>query len=338
MIRLLADPDLVALADAMVNDDAQRLWLLQFTADHWGMDALDPNGIAVQSILPQFFGSADQPDALAAIRAWTASLFDSLHEQDKLVDSGALDGMEVPVSIIFGESDRYLSPSLARRDRRAVHRPVSAPCARRIALASARSTPSRGRSGGRHHEHAGPAMSLDQQYATGLSRRRIEDALLAAGMDLGDLQRGDLAPLEDFHTMGRIATSQLAELAEIERGDEVLDAGSGVGGTARYLAEWFGCRVTAVDLTEEYCNTSRWLNQLVGLDDQISVQQGDVTNLPFPSGSFNAVMSQHVQMNVADKTRLYDEARRVLRPRGRLAIWDITAGAPGAARLPPAVG
>ena len=113
MIRLLADPDLVPLADAMVNDDAQRLWLLQFTADHWGMDALDPNGIAVQSILPQFFGSVDQPDALPAIRAWTAGLFDSLREQDKLVDSGALGGLEVPVSIIFGESDRYLSPSLA---------------------------------------------------------------------------------------------------------------------------------------------------------------------------------------------------------------------------------
>ena len=116
-------------------------------------------------------------------------------------------------------------------------------------------------------------MSLDQQYATGLSRHRIEDALVAAGMDLNDLQRGDLAPLEDFHTMGRIATSQLAELAEIERSDEVLDAGSGVGGTARYLADQFGCRVTAVDLTEEYCDTSRWLNQLVGLDGYISVHQ-----------------------------------------------------------------
>ena len=55
MIRLLADPDLIPLADAMVNDEAQRLWLLQLTADHWGMDALDPEGIAVRSILPQFF-------------------------------------------------------------------------------------------------------------------------------------------------------------------------------------------------------------------------------------------------------------------------------------------
>ena len=114
MIRLLADPALSALADAMINDDAQRLWLLQLTADHWGMDALDPEGVAVQSILPQFFGSADQPDALAAIRAWTACLFDSLNEQDKLLDTGALGDLEVPVSIIFGESDRYLNPSLAR--------------------------------------------------------------------------------------------------------------------------------------------------------------------------------------------------------------------------------
>ena len=117
-------------------------------------------------------------------------------------------------------------------------------------------------------------MSLDQQYATGLSRHHIENALVAAGMDLNNLHPGDLAPLEDFHTMGRIATSQLADLAGIGRSDEVLDAGSGVGGAARYLAEWFGCRVTAVDLTEEYCHTSRWLNHLVGLDDRISVHQG----------------------------------------------------------------
>jgi haloalkane dehalogenase len=114
MIRLLADPALAPLADAMINDDAQRLWLLQFTADHWGMDALDPQGVAVQSILPEFFGNADQPDALPAIRAWTACLFDSLSEQDKLVDTGALRDLEVPVAIIFGGSDRYLDTSLAR--------------------------------------------------------------------------------------------------------------------------------------------------------------------------------------------------------------------------------
>jgi len=177
-------------------------------------------------------------------------------------------------------------------------------------------------------------MSLEGQYATGLTRESIEAALVAAGMDLDDLQRVDLAVLEDFHTMGRIATGQLADLAGVGSDDEVLDAGSGVGGTARYLADRFGCRVTAVDLTEEYCEASRWLNQLVGLDGLISVRQGDVTNLPLPSAGFTVVFSQHVQMNVADKARLYAEARRVLRRGGRLVIWDILAGEPGEVDFP----
>ena len=167
---------------------------------------------------------------------------------------------------------------------------------------------------------------VERQYTSGLSKQNIEAALAAAGKDLGHLQPADLSPLEDFHTMGRIATTQLAELAQMSQADRVLDAGSGIGGTARFLADVYHCEVTAIDLTEEYCDTARWLNGLVGLTDRISVRQGDVTNLPFDDATFDVVTSQHVQMNVKDKTRLYREARRVLSPSGRLAIWDITAG------------
>ena len=113
MIRLFADPAFTPLADAMVNDEGQRLWLLQHTADQWGLDALDPDGLAIRSVLPQFFGDTDQPDALVGIRAWTAHLFDALDTQDTLIESGALARLEVPVSVIFGESDRYLNSSLA---------------------------------------------------------------------------------------------------------------------------------------------------------------------------------------------------------------------------------
>jgi SAM-dependent methyltransferase len=171
--------------------------------------------------------------------------------------------------------------------------------------------------------------TIHAQYSTGLSRRNIEKALIGAGLDLDHLAPTDLGMLEDFHTMGRLATSQLVDLVAISGGDEVLDAGSGVGGTARYVADRCGCTVTAVDLTEEYCETARWLNRLVGLDEQIDVRQADVTALPFADGTFRAVFSQHVQMNVADKTRLYQEARRVLARGGRLAMWDITSGEGG---------
>ena len=175
------------------------------------------------------------------------------------------------------------------------------------------------------------------QYSTGRSRRGIEQALLgvvgggeqalaAAGLDPGSLRPADLGALEDFHTMGRIATAQLAQLAGVSRKDVVLDAGSGIGGTARFLAAQHGCRVTAIDVTPEYCETARWLNQLTGLDKLIDVRIGDVTALPLGDASFSVVTSQHVQMNIADKPGLYAEARRVLAPGGRLAIWDIAAG------------
>ena len=112
--------------------------------------------------------------------------------------------------------------------------------------------------------------------------------------------------------MGPIATSRLTELAQVASDDHVLDAGSGIGGTARFLADQYKCRVTAIDLTEEYCEIARWLNRLTGLEDRISVRHGSVTDLPFADASFDVAISQHVQMNVADKARLYAEARRVL--------------------------
>jgi sarcosine/dimethylglycine N-methyltransferase len=175
---------------------------------------------------------------------------------------------------------------------------------------------------------------IQTQYSTGATRRAIEQALVAAGKDLDHLQPADLALLEDFHTMGRIATTQLADLAEITPDDDVLDAGSGIGGTARYIAERSRCHVAAVDLTEEYCTTARWLNQLAGLDDRITVRQADVTDLPFKDATITLMFSQHVQMNVADKALLYAEARRVLADGGRLAVWDIAAGEDGEPNFP----
>lgn len=179
-----------------------------------------------------------------------------------------------------------------------------------------------------------PSDTIAAQYATGLSRTSIERALAAAGKDLAHLAPADLGALEDFHTLGRIATGQLAELARVTRADHVLDAGAGIGGTARFLAATYGCRVTAVDLTEEYVETARWLNQLTRLDGKITVRQADATRLPFADAAFDVVASQHVQMNVADKAALYAEARRVLVPGGRLAVWDVTAGEPGEIGFP----
>jgi SAM-dependent methyltransferase len=176
--------------------------------------------------------------------------------------------------------------------------------------------------------------TIEQPYATGVTRASIERALAEAGKEIGALQPSDLAMLEDFHTLGRFATAALVDLVQISASDRVLDAGTGIGGTARLIAAERGARVTAVDLTPEYCEVATWLNDEVGLGDRIEVRVADVTELPFDASSFDVVISQHVQMNVADKRRLYAEARRVLAPGGRLALWDVTAGYGGPLHLP----
>ncbi len=113
MVRLFAEPDLTELADDLVNDELQRLWVTQRWGAQWKFDPDDPESIAQRSIIPQFFGDADQPDAIAAVRGWCAGLHQALADQDALIAGGALRRLEVPVSIIFGDEDPYLGPSLA---------------------------------------------------------------------------------------------------------------------------------------------------------------------------------------------------------------------------------
>ena len=114
MIRLFADQNFAPLADAMIDDTDQRLWLLAHTARRFGLDPLDPQGVGVLSIFPQFFGEGEMPDSLAAIRAWTGALFGALAEQDARIASGQLAALDVPVLLVYGARDEYLSTDLAR--------------------------------------------------------------------------------------------------------------------------------------------------------------------------------------------------------------------------------
>lgn len=159
-------------------------------------------------------------------------------------------------------------------------------------------------------------------------------ALEKAGKDLNRLTPEDLAPIDEFHIRGREATLELARAANLDSTKRVLDVGSGVGGTSRCLAREFGCRVTGIDLTEEYCRAAAMLSDRIGLAALIDYRQGDATNLPFADASFDVVWTEHVAMNIPDKPRLYGEMYRVLKPGGTLAIYDILAGPSGPVLFP----
>lgn len=159
-------------------------------------------------------------------------------------------------------------------------------------------------------------------------------ALEKAGKAIDQLMPEDLAPVDEFHIRGRAATLELARAAGLDANKHVLDVGSGIGGTSRCLAMEFGCRVTGIDLTEEYCRAAEMLSSKVGLAEQVDFRQGDATNLPFDDGVFDVVWTEHVAMNIPDKTRLYGEMHRVLKPGGTLAIYDVLAGPSEAVLFP----
>src|SRR5689334_12487339 len=90
-------------------------------------------------------------------------------------------------------------------------------------------------------------------------------ALIAAGIDVNHLKLEDLAPVDEFHTRGHQATLELAAQLPLNTNDKVLDVGSGLGGASRYLASQYGCQVTGLDLTADYCWVAQSLADRLGL-------------------------------------------------------------------------
>jgi SAM-dependent methyltransferase len=156
--------------------------------------------------------------------------------------------------------------------------------------------------------------------------RRIQSILRAADIDPEHVGPDDLALLEEFHALGRMATVAQADQLGIAPQDRVLDVGAGIGGPARTLARRYGCQVDAVDLSPEFCRANEYLTDLTGLEALVTVHEGDATNLPFASGVFDVVWTQHASMNIQDKAKLYGEIARVLRPEGLFALYDMMAG------------
>jgi ubiquinone/menaquinone biosynthesis C-methylase UbiE len=168
--------------------------------------------------------------------------------------------------------------------------------------------------------------AVNRHYGRENLAQSIFDALRAAGKDPDHLTYSDLAPVDQFHSRGRDSTLEMARLANLQPGQQVLDVGGGLGGPARLLAAEFGVHVTVHDLTEDFCRVGEMLTRLVGLSNQVSFQAGNALDIPFPDASFDIAWTQHSSMNIENKERLYAEIHRILRPGGLLAIHEIVAG------------
>jgi SAM-dependent methyltransferase len=174
---------------------------------------------------------------------------------------------------------------------------------------------------------------VERSTAKHYGQRNLGETILAAlrrmGKDVDALQPDDLAPVDAFHIRGRAATEELARFCKLGPEHHVLDVGCGLGGTARYLALTFGAHATGLDLTPEYVQAAQMLTGRLKLAERVDFRQGSALEMPFENAAFDVVWSEHAQMNIPDKAKLYGEIHRVLKPGGRFAFHDVLQGAGG---------
>ena len=178
------------------------------------------------------------------------------------------------------------------------------------------------------------SKTVQGHYTQGTLLERIFGHLEESGIDTGQLTQEDLYPFDQLHGRGVAATRDHVEFAKITPSMHVLDLGCGIGGSSRYLASHCDCRVTGIDLTQEFVDVARELTTLCGLTDRIDFRRADALNLPFEDASFDHVWSYNVTMNIEDKIGLATEIARVLKPQGRFSCAEIGQGPAGEPSYP----
>lgn len=119
-----------------------------------------------------------------------------------------------------------------------------------------------------------------------------------------------------------LMNDQLALRLAPRPGNQILDAGCGEGSVALYLAERHDVHVDGIDLLDfniAKATSSGNVKQLIG---KVSFQVASYMNLPFSSGSFDAVYTMETLVHAPDYHTALTEFHRVLRPGGKLVLFE----------------
>lgn len=128
---------------------------------------------------------------------------------------------------------------------------------------------------------------------------------------------------DDIFSASRRTIDEMIKYAEkIDENTKIIDLGGGFAGSARYLAQKFGCYVAMLNLSEVENEYGRKLNKEQGLDDKIDVIDGSFENVPYDDNTFDIVWSQDAFLHSGDQEKAIQEAARVLKKDGEMIFTD----------------
>ena len=155
----------------------------------------------------------------------------------------------------------------------------------------------------------------------------VYKALEQAGKAEGPLALNDLLALghlDQYHYLGAEACYELSDVLALDSQDYVYDIGSGVGGTARVLADCSGCKVLGVELQPELCRLSTELTRRIGLSEQVAFKAGDFLDYEWDE-VFDDFVSLLVFLHLPERKLVLDHCYRALKPGGQFFIEDFVA-------------
>lgn len=119
--------------------------------------------------------------------------------------------------------------------------------------------------------------------------------------------------------------SELLKWGEVGQPQTILDAGCGVGGSARVLSRLYDAQILGLTLSPVQAAAAKHYNKLDGLDSKVQVQVKDMLAIDANYGPFDLVWSMESAEHIPDKKRLLEMFHSILRPGGKflMATWCI---------------
>jgi sarcosine/dimethylglycine N-methyltransferase len=158
--------------------------------------------------------------------------------------------------------------------------------------------------------------------------RRFYDSGLSALLSViwgGSLHMGLFeAPTEPLPLAQNRLKDRLAESARLEPSQRVIEAACGVGATAIHLAQTYGVQVLATNIADVQLSEARERAAAAGVSDRVKFAFADYHDLGGPSGTYDCWWCQEALLYARDRVRVFEEARRVVKPGGRIVFTDLT--------------